>query len=57
MSGPEITRGRRRDAVRSRDALLAAVAALLAEQGPGFSLTDVASRAAATGSWVWKCRC
>ena len=54
MSGPEITRGRRRDAVRSRDALLAAVAALLAEQGPGFSLTDVASRAGVSAATAYR---
>src|SRR5262249_27191364 len=35
----------RSDARRSRDAIFAAVAALLAEQGPGFTLTDAARRA------------
>jgi AcrR family transcriptional regulator len=54
MSGPEITRGRRRDAVRSRDALLIAVAALLAEQGPGFSLTDVATRAGVSAATAYR---
>jgi AcrR family transcriptional regulator len=34
----------RSDARRSRDAILAAVAALLAERGPGFTLTDAARR-------------
>ena len=35
----------RRDARRSRDALLAAIAELLAEHGPDFTLTDAAQRA------------
>jgi len=35
----------RRDARDNRDALLAAVASLLAEHGPGFALTEVAERA------------
>jgi AcrR family transcriptional regulator len=34
----------RSDARRSRDAILAAVAVLLTERGPGFTLTDVARR-------------
>lgn len=45
MPVPDTARPRRRDAARSRDAILVAVAALLAERGPGFSLTDVARRA------------
>jgi AcrR family transcriptional regulator len=35
----------RRDARRSREAILAAVGSLLAERGPGFTLTDAAQRA------------
>lgn len=42
---PGDTRALRADARRSRDALLGAVAALLAERGPGFTLTDAARRA------------
>src|ERR1700761_6876568 len=45
MAAPPSPRPRRSDARRSRDALLAAVAALLAERGPGFTLTDAARRA------------
>jgi hypothetical protein len=41
----EPARPLRRDARRSRDAILAAVAALLAEQGPAFTLTDAAREA------------
>jgi AcrR family transcriptional regulator len=45
MPAPLSPRSLRSDARRSREALLAAVAALLAERGPGFTLTDAARRA------------
>jgi AcrR family transcriptional regulator len=54
MPTPDIARPRRRDAVRSRDAILVAVAALLAEQGPGFSLTDVARRAEVSAATAYR---
>jgi AcrR family transcriptional regulator len=44
-AGAATGRPMRRDARERRDALMTAVASLLAERGPGFSLTEVARRA------------
>jgi AcrR family transcriptional regulator len=44
----------RSDARRSRDAILGAVAALLAERGPGFTLTDAARRSGVATATVYR---
>jgi AcrR family transcriptional regulator len=57
MQARPAARPLRRDAQEHRDALLGAVGALLAEQGPGFSLSEVAQRAGVSNATAYRHFC
>jgi AcrR family transcriptional regulator len=57
MQARPTARPLRRDAQEHRDALLAAVGALLAERGPGFSLSEVAQRAGVSNATAYRHFC
>jgi AcrR family transcriptional regulator len=54
MQAQPAARPLRRDAQEHRDALLGAVGVLLAERGPGFSLTEVAQRAGVSNATAYR---